>query len=633
MKLLTPPLRDRRAAVLLVAVVAAAVYANSLWNEFAYDDVHIVVDNEAIHSLETLPGALVAPYWPTDFGRELGLWRPATTGTLGLLYAVGGGTPLVFHAANVIGHAVASILVLLLCAALMPLPPSLAAGLVFAVHPVHVEAVSNVIGMGEILSASATLLACLVLVRGPARSGWGSAGVIAVLYAIAFGAKESGVVLPGLIFLLDAARRRIAFQDLTLYIAERWRAYLAMALVAGALLLGRYTILGSVANPFAPLGADLLSEIPRIWTLGEVWTHYVRLWVFPLDLYSDYSPNVIPISLAWRPDNLVGALLALTVLVVAIVSWKGPNMSPGSDTSRTAAFGVVWFVIAISPVSNMLFLSGVVLAERTLYLPSVGLAAATGWLVSRLARTRPRGAWMLLVIALGLSAVRTWTRTPDWKTNQQVFGSLIRDAPHSGRAQWILGDEFLKAGNVSQAMFAYRAAINILGGHYSLMTGIAQRLMEVERYRAAESLLLSAWQSRPQFALGPSLIAWSRAQFGDAPATEAYARASLALYEDDVTRHHLLAWALAAQGRFDEARAARARAESFTERVNFWHRWMYVAYERREAADSAGVRAALDSAWASVATGVGRRTMDSLRVAEFGLSALLAADSSGLPGP
>ncbi len=631
MKGLGSPLRDVRTAALIVGVVAAVVYANSLWNDFAYDDVHIIVDNDAIHSLSTLPGALYTPYWPTDFGRELGLWRPATTGTLGLLYALGGGSPVVFHAANVLAHAVASVLVLMLCAALMGLPPSLVAGLVFAVHPVHVEAVSNVIGMGEILSCLATLLACLVHVRGPARSDWGRALGIGALYAVAFGAKESGVVLPGLIFLLDAARQRLGFGELVGYVRDRWRVYLAMVVVAGGLLLGRYDVLGSIANPFAPLGADLLAVIPRIWTLGEVWTHYVRLWVFPLDLYSDYSPNVIPISMEWHAGNTVGAVMAVVVLMAALLLWRKPAMNPGSSTSRAAALGVVWFVIAISPISNALFLSGVILAERTLYLPSVGLSLATGWLVVRLAQTRPRGAAILLVLALSLSVVRTWTRTPAWKNNQEVFGTLIRDAPHSGRSQWILGDEFIKAGDISQAMFSYRAAVNILGGHYSLMMGIAQRLIEIERYSAAESLLESAWRSEPQFALAPSLLAWSRAQSGDARAAETYARASLARYEPDATRHHLLAWALAAQGRWDEAAAARQRAEELGQ-ARFWHAWMYQAYVLRERGDTVGALAAIDSAWALPATVSGRAALDSIRVTDFGLAPLTVADSTEAPG-
>jgi tetratricopeptide (TPR) repeat protein len=618
------PVRDVRSAAVAVAVVAALVYANSLWNQFAYDDIHIIVDNRAIQSLETLPGALTQPYWPDNYGRELGLWRPVATGVLGLMHVVSGGSPVLFHAVTVLAHAAASVLVLLLCAALMPLLPSLLAGLVFAVHPVHVEAVANAIGFAEVLSGLAILAACLVHVRSPDRSAWRHAFAIGALYAIAFGTKESGVTLPGLIFLVDAARKRIALGDLGAYVRDRWRPYAVMAVVAGALLAGRYAVLGSIAQPFAPLGADLLVEIPRIWTLGEVWTHYVRLWVFPLDLSADYAPNVIPVSFGWHATNVVGVSLALCTLLIALIAWRRPEMLPAATTARAAAFGVVWFVIAISPASNVLFLSGVLLAERTLYLPSVGLAAATGWLAVRLARERPGVVWALLVVALVAGTARTWTRTPTWRNNQTFFLTMLRDQPHSGRSQWILGDQFIAAGDLSQGLVAYRAAVDILGGHYTVVTQIGQRLMDAGAYGSAERLLTFAWRDAPEFPLAASLLAWLRAEHGDAPGTELWARRSLSLYERDPTRWHLLAWALAAQGRLDEARRARERADDLAQ-ARLWHQWLYQAYVSREAGDMVAVIAAVDSAWAIATDGPGRRAVDSVRVADFGLEPLLGA--------
>jgi len=620
------PIRDVRAAALVVVAVAALVHTNTLWNQFAYDDVHQIVENEAIQSLETLPGALVRPYWPDDYGRELGLWRPATTATLGLLHAAGDGGPVLFHLANVLAHAAVSVLVLLLSATLMPLTPSLVGSLVFAVHPLHVEAVANAIGIAEILSALAILAACLVHIRAPERTGWPRALAMGALYAVAFGAKESGVTLPGLIFLVDAARKRIAFGDLASYMRDRWRPYLVMAVVAVALLVGRYAVLGSIANPFAPLGADILAEIPRIWTLGEVWTHYVRLWVFPLDLASDYSPNVIPISFSWHATNVVGVVVVIGILLMTLVAWRSPVASPGGDSAKSAAFGIVWFVVAVSPIANVVFLSGVLLAERTLYLPSVGLAVATGWLAGRVARERPRLAWAALALALAAGSYRTWIRNPEWRDNQAVFNTMLRDIPHSGRSQWILGDEFLKAGSVQQGLLAYRAAIDMLGGHYTVVTDISQRLMGIGNYRAAESLLRFSWRERPELPLAPSLIAWIRAQHGDASGTEHWSRLSLERYEPDPSRWYLLAWALAAQGEWDEALEARRRGEELG-RALFWHQWMYRAYVRRHEGDEVGALEAVDSAWATVTNEVGRIAIDSVRVTVFGLAPLLTADS------
>lgn len=615
------PLKDRRTALLLVGVVAAAVYLNTLPNLFAYDDLHIIQNNTAIHSLETLPGALVRPYWPGHYGQELGLWRPVATAVYGIQWIATGGDPMVFHAVNVLMHVVASLLVVLVLLELMPLAAAFVGGLVFAVHPVHVEAVANVIGFSELISTAAVLGACLVHLRGGDRSRWSTALAVGLLYAVGIGSKESAITLPGLILLVDAARSRLGFAELPAYLAARWRVYAVMLTVAVAMLSARYAILGSIAAPFAPLGADLLHEIPRIWTLGEIWLHYVRLWVFPLDLASDYSPAVIPISFQWGVENTIGAGLALAVLALSLVAWRRPVMEGGRNTARTAAFGVVWFMIAISPTSNTLFLSGILLAERTLYLPSVGLAAATGWLVVRLARERKRVAWIGLTVVVLLASVRVWTRNPTWRDTLTVLGQLMEDYPHSGRSQWILGDQFIRQGRASQGLLSYRAAINILDAHYAMTTEISRVLMAEGLYRPADVLLRFAAQDEPDMPLAWSLRALVAAEHGDAEATERFARRSLAIEPADPTRLHLLAWALAAQGRLEEAREARARAEEVGQAL-FWQQYMYHAHMEWAEGDSAATYAALDSAAARVASELGRATLDSVRVSEFGLEPL-----------
>jgi tetratricopeptide (TPR) repeat protein len=619
--LLRSLVRDLRSACVVAGALAGLVYLNALPNRFAYDDVHIVVQNTAIQSLETLPGALTAPYWPIAHGPELGLWRPVTTGLLGLQYVVGGGSPLLFHAVNVAGHVMATVLTVLLVAELMPLAAALVAGLVFAVHPVHVEAVANIVGFSEIVSTVALLLACLVHVRSGPVSGWRTSLLIGMLYLIGFGAKESGVTLPGLLFLLDAARGRLAPGDVPRYVRERWRLYLILVSLAAALLAARVAILGSMASAYAPIGAELLEEIPRIWTLGEIWLHYVRLWVFPLDLSADYSPNVIPVSSSWAVDNSVGVAVALAILAVSLLAWRRPALQRGSLTSRAAAFGVLWFVIAISPTSNTVVLSGVLLAERIFYLPSVGLAAATGWLVLRLWDARPKAAVTFLVLILAGSTVRTWTRNPTWYDSSHVFTQMVGDVPHSGRSQWIIGDQLLLAGRTSAALQSYRAAISLLGTSYHLITEIARNMVDHGYYEGGERLYRFAIRDDPDFPWAYRGMSASRAEQGDAVGTEHWARLALEHQRpgEDPGRHHLLAWSLAAQGRMAEAAEERARGEEVGGRAVFWQGYMYEAYAKSAAGDREGSLAKLDTAWAVVRTEAGRWAIDSVSVSEFGL--------------
>jgi protein O-mannosyl-transferase len=605
-------------AALIVTAVGVVVYANSLLNGFAYDDVSIIVENTTIQSWDRLPRALLSPYWPIAAGAELALWRPVTTGLFGLQYLVGGGSPLPFHVVNVLLHAVASGLLVLVLARLMSTPVALIAGLVFAVHPVHTEAVANVVGQAEIVAAAAVLAALLVHLSGGERSRWGRSLAIAGIYALGFGAKESAITLLGLVFLVDAAREHLGFRDLQGYLARRWRLYFCMMVVAVGMLTARDFVLGGATAPTPPAGFGILEEIPRIWTLGEVWTHYVRLWAFPLDLSSDYSPNVIPVSTGWHAVNITGVLLALLLLVGTLVAWRRPALGNGSNSAKIAAFGVVWFLITISPISNTLFLSGVMLAERTLYLPSAGLAAAVGWLFVRMFRERPKAAPLLLVVVLLAGSVRTWTRNPAWFDHQTVFNVLARDYPQSGRAQWLLADSFMNRGQESRGLFAYRAAVNLLDAHYGLLTHVARVLIERESYRSADGVLNVAIMQRPEHPLAYGIRAGVRAELGDARGAERYARATLAFRGTDGIRLHLLAWALAARGAWDDAAEARARADERA-RVDFWQRFVYDAWIARRDGDAAAMNAALDSARSKVGNQVGASALDSILVRDFGL--------------
>jgi hypothetical protein len=213
MKLGWPPARSVRSAAFLAAVVAVLLSANSVANDFAFDDHAIIVNSELIHELGTVPEAMASPYWPNQYGRDLGLWRPLATGIYGLQWALWGEYAAPFHALNVLLHGVVTALVVLLLGELAPLPLALIAGLLFAVHPVHVEAVANVVGLAELLSSALYLGACLVFLKSGQRLGPSRVVAITALFAGAFLTKESAVTLPGVLLLLDGARRDVPVRD------------------------------------------------------------------------------------------------------------------------------------------------------------------------------------------------------------------------------------------------------------------------------------------------------------------------------------------------------------------------------------------------------------------------------------
>jgi tetratricopeptide (TPR) repeat protein len=372
-----------------------------------------------------------------------------------------------------------------------------------------------------------------------------------------------------------------------------------------------------VARPFAPLGAHLLNEIPRIWTVAAGWPHIVRLLFFPMDLIADYGPDVIPVTLGWGLQNTLGAGMVLGALVLAGLVWRrGRPLGPEVLSPRALGWGVVWFVITLSPTSNLLFLSGIIVSERTLYLPSVGFVMALAWLLLRLHRERPRMAVGVTVVALILLGVRSWTRTPTWKNNGRVFTTLAQEHPESGRVQWAMGDTYFDQGQISEGLLAYRAAVQSLDNHYNLLTETSLRFMREGLERPAEHLLLRAWDDRPEFRRAPELLAGLYDRGGRHADAEKAARGALDLDPGLVLQHHHLSRALRGQGRLEEAVESRMTVIRLGE-AHRWQQWAWLAQLRLEMGDSSATRAALDSARVRGATHEEIRLIDSTLVGLF----------------
>ena len=601
MRLGRSPLQSLHSAAFLAGAAAVLLSANSVANDFAFDDRSIIVESELIHDVATLPEAMASPYWPNEYGRDLGLWRPVTTGLYGLQWALWGENAAAFHLLNVLLHGVATALVVLLLAELAPLLLAFIAGLLFAVHPVHVEAVANVVGLAEIFSTVLYLGACLVFLKSGQRLGPSRLVVITAFFAAALLTKESAVTLPGVLFLLDGARRDVPVSEALRYLRQRWALYGSLAVTSVGILLLRYQILGSLARPLSPLGAELLENgVPRIWTVASTWPHYFRLLTFPLDLSSDYSPAVIPLALGWTGAGLLGALLVLATLFLALGLWGGRTLSAGAYSPRLLAFGVVWLVITLSPVTNVLFLSGVLLAERTFYLPSVGFVAAFAWMGLELHRVRPRVAKGLLILALALMSVRTVSRNATWRDNFTVFDTLIREHPESGRAQWLLGDAQYVVGDTKAGNAAYRVAISLLNGSYPVLVQIGRRLHVHGQTEAAKALFLRAREAHPDKGIAPQLLAGIYHAEGNYPAAIEAAEVAVRYYRgEDLLSNHLLAHSLAAEGRWEESLQARLITIEAGE-GHRWQQWFWLAEAYVNLGDTAKALQALDTARAKV---------------------------------
>ncbi len=420
-------------------VAAVALYLPTVRYEFVQDDRAIIAGNPAVHSVWAALRAFDDPYWPPESGA--GLYRPVTILSFALDWTLSGGRPGWLHLMNALWHGLAAFLVTLVLARWLSPLGAAAAGLVFAWHPVHVEGVASLVGRAELLTAAGILAAVLA-----ARRGW---WVVAVACAaLAMLSKEHGIIA-GVAILIDnwlqgPERRRypvgpwIALAVVTVGFVSAWLAIgRAGASDVAAVFMGR------------GVGGRLAVSLPAV-------ARAASLLVWPASLSVDYGPQVIPARSSFSVAAAIGALVV--VAVPLLVVWCRRRAPAVAFTAALAALSYL-------PTANLLFPSGVVLAERNLYL-AVGLTAALvamafEWASSRWGQRPALAALGIVTLACG---ARSLARLPAWRDNRSQLLTQLAEHPESYRAHLSAAAVLAGLRDTAGARREYRVADSLFAG-------------------------------------------------------------------------------------------------------------------------------------------------------------------------
>jgi hypothetical protein len=394
-----------RAGIAIALALAAVVAAAGFTNDFVYDDVPIIRDNALVHSLTHWPALWTATWWPPPFVQQL--YRPLALALLAAQYAVGGGAPLAFRVVSGALYVCGVLAVWRLASRLVPRRVAATVAILFAVHPVHVEAVAQGVNQGElVVGIAAALMVTLYLDRrraGAVRArDWAA---MALLYMVAFLAKESGYVLPALIVaagVVAPSRARALGPGL-----------IALGAVAAGGLMARHAALAGYGFDVQPVpGLRGLGIGERLYTMLQVVPQWLRLLAFPLHLQADFADGAFPFPAAFGIAEAMGVVV---VVGGALVAWRVRRVAP------VATFGIAWCAVTLLPVSNIVP-TGIMLAERTLYVPSIGFLLAVAALASQaVAGTRAgarvrAGVVMLCWAAAVFGLVRSVNRMSLWNS-------------------------------------------------------------------------------------------------------------------------------------------------------------------------------------------------------------------------
>jgi len=427
-----------RIRVALLVGLALLIYLNSLFNRFTYDDYTYILHNPTVAE-PSLRGL-------ADPGNDPShrFFRPVSFASYQLNWALAGDRPFGYHLTNVLLHAAVSLLLYFVLKKLLVAVPrgetiGWVAALLFAVHPIHVEAVASIVGRSELLAAGLLLVAWY--------SHLTDRPVLALTcFALALFAKESAVALVPLVVIGDYTGGR--FKPLSRYLSIATTA-VAFAAVLWAVQRGRFAerLVLFLNNPLAYLPADL-----RILNALRIAWKYLALQLYPARLSCDYSFSSIPLYATWK--HLAPAAVA-TLVVFALWTW-----TLWTRRIEWCLPGAI-YLAAFSVTANILLPIGTIMGERLAYLPSAGfcLLIAVAWI--RVERVWSRAAWTALaLVLLGFSA-RTVVRNRDWHDNFSLFSAAVRTVPGNAKMHDGLGGEYIMRGQRDAAQPELQAAIRI----------------------------------------------------------------------------------------------------------------------------------------------------------------------------
>jgi protein O-mannosyl-transferase len=531
-------------------LTGALPYANTLLNDFiyTYDDGTQILKNPYVHSFRYLRQIFATNVWSyLSRNTMTNYYRPAMTFGYLLCYRLFGPLAYGYHLASVVLHAAVVSLVFFVTRRITSNRGlAFGAAALFALHPIHTEAVDWISSVTELelaLFFLATFWFFLEAARpGGACSEPAKLGMV-ICYVMALLSKEQALMLP----VLAAVYEHFFRDDRS---ETTWRQKFSrhgvLWLLALAYALFRIHLFGG----FAPL-----LQRPRLsWPetlLGAValWGQYVwkMLWPARLCVYYEFPPNVWVLA----PWMVAGSAALVLYAFVFVICWK---------RSRFIAFALVWLAATLAPVLNARWMASNVFGERYLYLPSVGFCwvIAWSWMRAWQIATPGKAVWRGILVGMAgvvavLSVVRIATRNSDWHDDVTLYTRTLKVLPDSHRVMNALGLAYWERGNIDAAEQEWRRLLVL--SPYSETTWnylgvvLAQKKQYAEALRCFQrSLALDPAAPDTHLNLGAAY-----AEQGLMQEAEIQFRAVVALAPLYVHAHNVLGKLYFDQGRLSEA--------------------------------------------------------------------------------
>lgn len=498
---------------ILMFFLAFLQYANTLRHDYAWDDKLVITANayttRGIAGIRDIFTKRVSFPYKSEY-------RPVPQAMFAVEYQLFHANPHAGHFLNALWYAATCLLVYWFVVFAFPrthpLFPVLVAAL-FAVHPLHVEVVANIKSRDEILSLFFGLSGVILTVKALEKWNWRFfiGGVVCLVLALL--SKTDAVTLLPVIAFVAWYRSEDPRISRNLAIGVVTIAVCSLVLV----LLIRYSQNTVSPKATAQLNSTVLNNI-FLWskhprqiapTSLVIIARYFRLFVYPHPLIHLYGYDQIPLN-RWTDPLVWIVVTGIAGLgFIAVKCWRSRSQ---------LMFGLALFAITYSVYSNFLFFAPDTMADRFMFIPSLGLAIACVWLVFKLASVDLRSASLDTARAKGVVAcfalllcayfARTWIANRDWRNDSTLIFNRIQYMDNNAAAQAIYGFMLNKASAEAPspklareekiaAMKAFTRAIEIYPDFYGAWISVGKIFAEQGIYDKAEVAFLRAQQIEP----------------------------------------------------------------------------------------------------------------------------------------
>ena len=443
---------NKKIVLLIFTLLVIAIYGQSLFGEYVYDDRGIIDHIDVLSSKHELGQVALHPYWEV----ENGLYRPTTLLSYSFNLIIFGVEPLSFHLINLLLYLFICYFVYLLINRLFNNNLlAFLSGLLFLILPIHTEVVANITGRSELLSLFFALLAMLEATKSKINY-W----LLGLWVLASIGGKETGIaILPILTIIFYQKNTPLSKEVFLKYFKE------ISAVAIGALLYFFFRFFSLGIGSFLNIKTSLIeNQLLFTDTFSRIATALKILWMYfyktfwPANLCSDYSYNQIETVSNWlNSPTILGLLLMLTALVLLLINLKKKN---------PLALGSGIFLFSFLPVSNLFFPIGTIAGERLFFFPSLGIVLVTAYLIYKILYTRK--IWLiqiiilLLLILVSIGYITTsHIRQRVWLNETNLFISGAECAPNSALSMSNLGAVYLINDDLDKAEEALKKSMEI----------------------------------------------------------------------------------------------------------------------------------------------------------------------------